>query len=607
MCGIVGILGKSEAAPRLLEALKRLEYRGYDSSGMATLLGQDLSICRAEGRIVNLEAALSDQPLSGFEGIGHTRWATHGPPSEANAHPHTTEHLALVHNGIIENYHMIKQRLSNSGRVFSSETDSEVVAHLISSYIDSGCEPEEAVARSLDEIEGAFALAILFSDGTMIGARRGSPLAVGYGDGEMFLGSDALSLASLASRIAYLEEGDWVILTHEGARIFDEKRKPVRRKIHTNDHRYRTMDKGDYQHFMLKEIHEQPGVIGDSLHALLDLQQGITALPDFPFAPENLSRLSLSACGTAFYAGWIAKYWIESLARLPVDIDIGSEFRYREPPLDPNGAALFISQSGETMDTLEALRYAKRQNQPIVSVVNVPESSIARQSDLCLLTRAGPEIGVASTKAFTTQLAVLAGFTLALARARKQINRDQEARLVASLVEVPRLIADILALEGDIAALSPLLASARAVFYMGRGSMYPIALEGALKLKEISYIHAEGYAAGEMKHGPIALIDKELPTVILAPSGPLLDKISANIREIVSRSGKVIVIGDQVAIDHISRQGAITESLVLPSCEPVWAPILYSLPMQLLAYHVACLKGTDIDKPRNLAKSVTVE
>ena len=607
MCGIVGILGKSEAAPRLLEALKRLEYRGYDSSGMATLLGQDLSICRAEGRIVNLEAALSDRPLRGFEGIGHTRWATHGPPSEANAHPHTTEHLALVHNGIIENYHMIKQRLSNSGRVFSSETDSEVVAHLISSYIDSGCEPEEAVARSLDEIEGAFALAILFSDGTMIGARRGSPLAVGYGEEEMFLGSDALSLASLASRIAYLEEGDWVILTHDGARIFDEQRKPVRRKIHTNDHRYRTMDKGDYQHFMLKEIHEQPGVIGDSLHALLDLQQGITALPDFPFAPENLSRLSLSACGTAFYAGWIAKYWIESLARLPVDIDIGSEFRYREPPLDSNGAALFISQSGETMDTLEALRYAKRQNQPIVSIVNVPESSIARQSDLCLLTRAGPEIGVASTKAFTTQLAVLAGFTLALARARKQINRDQEARLVASLVEVPRLIADILALEGDIAALSPLLASARAVFYMGRGSMYPIALEGALKLKEISYIHAEGYAAGEMKHGPIALIDKELPTVILAPSGQLLDKISANIREIVSRSGKVIVIGDQVAIDHISRQGAITESLVLPSCEPIWAPILYSLPMQLLAYHVACLKGTDIDKPRNLAKSVTVE
>ena len=610
MCGIIGILGREEAAPRLLDGLKRLEYRGYDSAGIATLVNGRIERRRAEGKLDNLARVLEAEPLPGTAGIGHTRWATHGVPNEANAHPHATDLVAIVHNGIIENYQDLRERIADPS-AFRSETDTEVVAHLVTAYLKQGLSPEEAVACTLPLLEGAFGFVMVFAGrhDLMIGARRGSPLAIGYGDGEMFFGSDALALAPLTKRICYLEEGDWAVVTPDGATIYQtdaeghsqEVERPVRETAISGA----MIGKGNYRHFMEKEIHEQPAVIGDTLHSYLNPAEGTITLPALPFDPAKVSKLTICACGTASYAGMVGKYWIEQLARLPVEVDIGSELRYRETPLPPDGLALFISQSGETMDTLEALRYARRAGQTILSIVNVPESTIARESDAVLLTQAGPEIGVASTKAFTTQLTVLAALAMAFAKARGTLERKREAELAAALAEVPGRAAEVLNHDAHIAEIARSVAEARDVFYMGRGTGYPIALEGALKLKEISYIHAEGYAAGEMKHGPIALIDEDVPIVVCAPSGPLFDKTAANVQEVAARGGKVILLTDAAGRARIGAKAI--HVVELPAVDPFVAPILYSLPVQLLAYHTAVLKGTDVDQPRNLAKAVTVE
>ncbi|MCR9218803.1 MAG: glutamine--fructose-6-phosphate transaminase (isomerizing) [Alphaproteobacteria bacterium] len=612
MCGIIGILGKEAAAPRLMDGLKRLEYRGYDSAGIATLVNGRIERRRAEGKLDNLAAVLEQDPLSGAVGLGHTRWATHGVPNETNAHPHATDRVAIVHNGIIENYQELRDRLGDQS-TYSSETDTEVVAHLVSAYLAQGLSPQEAVACTLPLLEGAFGFVMIFAGrhDLMIGARRGSPLAIGYGEGEMFFGSDALALAPLTKRICYLEEGDWAVVSHEGAEIFnlgaDGESRPVERPVRLTAVSGAMIGKGNYRHFMEKEIHEQPAVIGDTLHSYLNPAAGTITLPAPPFDPAALTKVTIAACGTASYAGMVGKYWIEQLARLPVEVDIGSELRYRETPLPEGGLALFISQSGETMDTLEALRYAKSQGQTILSIVNVPESTIARESDAVLLTQAGPEIGVASTKAFTTQLTVLAALAMAFAKARGTLDRAREAALAAALAEVPGRAAEVLNSDAQIAQIARTIAEARDVFYMGRGTAYPIALEGALKLKEISYIHAEGYAAGEMKHGPIALIEEDVPVVMIAPSGPLFDKTASNVQEMVSRGGKVIFLSDAEGIARMRRMAKPFAEVELPKVDPFVAPILYAIPVQLLAYHAAVLKGTDVDQPRNLAKSVTVE
>ena len=607
MCGIIGILGEAPVAPLLLDGLKRLEYRGYDSAGIATLRNGSIDRRRAEGKLSNLAGVVERQPLEGTVGIGHTRWATHGRPTEKNAHPHANERVALVHNGIIENFKQLRGELEAAGHRFETETDTETVVHLISDYLDQQMTPQQAVAATLKRLDGAFALAIIFAGrhDLMIGARRGSPLAVGYGEGEMFLGSDAMALAPLTDRICYLEEGDWVELSRSGARVHDAEDRPVERAVKQTALSGALIGKGEYRHFMQKEIFEQPAVIGDTLQSFLNPLNRTVELPDLGIDFAAIPRITISACGTAFFAGLVAKYWFEQIARQPVEVDIASEFRYREAPMPKGGLGLFISQSGETIDTLEALRYAKRSGQRILSLVNVAESAIARESHAILQTLAGPEIGVASTKAFTTQLTVLACLALATARARGAIDAGREAVLSQALIELPARVSEVLNHEAVIRVIAADMVEARDVLYLGRGLLYPIALEGALKLKEISYIHAEGYAAGEMKHGPIALIDEDVPIVVCAPSGPLFDKTAANVQEVVARGGKVILFSDAQGLARAGDQAAHT--VELPAVDPFVSPILYSLPVQLLAYHTAVLKGTDVDQPRNLAKAVTVE
>ena len=596
--------------PLLVDGLKRLEYRGYDSAGIATLVNGQIERRRAKGKIINLEAVLEGRPLEGAVGIGHTRWATHGVPNEANAHPHATKRVAVVHNGIIENFLELRGELSGDENPFETETDTEVVVHLLTRYLDQGMTPEEAVEAALSELHGAFALVMIFSgeEDLMIGARRGSPLAIGYGDGEMYFGSDALALAPLTKRICYMEEGDWAVVRRGGATVFDAAGDTVERAVLETGLSGALIGKGNYRHFMLKEIHEQPTVIGDTLHTVLNPATRSITMPamscDFAIVP----RITISACGTAYYAGLVAKYWFEQLARIPVEIDVASEFRYREAPMPEGGVAIFVSQSGETMDTLSALRYAKSQGQYIISVVNVPESSIARESDAVLQTHAGPEIGVASTKAFTTQMTMLACLAIEAARVRGRISAAKEAKLSNALAEVPGRASEVLQNRKRIADLAPLISDARDVLYLGRGLSFPIAMEGALKLKEISYIHAEGYAAGEMKHGPIALIDDSVPVIVIAPGNdPLFEKTAGNVQEVIARGGKVIFLSDRSGIDRMTRQAQPAATIELPVIEPFVAPILYSIPVQLLAYHVGVLKGTDVDQPRNLAKSVTVE
>ncbi|PWR23097.1 glutamine--fructose-6-phosphate transaminase (isomerizing) [Zavarzinia compransoris] len=607
MCGIVGIVGRDPVAPRLVEGLRRLEYRGYDSAGLATLVGGAIERRRAEGKLQALADLLVEQPLPGVTGIGHTRWATHGAPTTTNAHPHATAQVAVVHNGIIENFRELKDELVARGHEFESETDSEVVAHLISDGIDRGLGPQAAVAAALRRLRGAFALAMLFAgeDGLLIGARRGSPLAVGFGEGEMYLGSDALALSSWTRRVLYLEEGDWVVLNHDGAEVFDAEDRPVQRAVRTVALSPAMIEKGNYRHYMQKEIFEQPQVIGDALATYLD---PATRRPRLPAAGPDwnaVGRLTIVACGTSSYAALVAKYWFEQVARLPVEVDIASEFRYREAPLPKGGAALFISQSGETADTLAALRYAKAEGQFIVALVNVPESSMAREADLVLPILAGPEIGVASTKAFTCQLTVLMCLVLSVARERGTLDAAEEARLCAALSEVPARALEVLNHDEKIREIALRLAEARDVLYLGRGAIFPVALEGALKLKEISYIHAEGYAAGELKHGPIALIDDQVPVIVLAPHGPLFEKTVSNMQEVLARGGRVILLSDMDGVATEGRHAA--EIIELPKVDPFVTPVLYAIPVQLLAYHTAVAKGTDVDQPRNLAKSVTVE
>jgi glucosamine--fructose-6-phosphate aminotransferase (isomerizing) len=606
MCGIIGIIGKSDAAPLLVDGLKRLEYRGYDSAGIATLVNGHIDRRRAEGKLTNLEALLARQPLPGTIGIGHTRWATHGRPNEVNAHPHATDRVAVVHNGIIENFAELRQELIKLGHKFETETDSEVVPHLLTRYLEEQKTPEQAMGLAMERLHGAFSLAVIFAGrhDLMIGARRGSPLAIGYGDGEMYLGTDALALAPLTQRICYLEEDDWTVVTPTGARIFNNG-KEVQREIRQTALSGALIGKGNYRHFMMKEIAEQPAVIGDTLHSFINPLARRIELPDLPVDWAKVPRLTLLACGTSYYACMVAKYWFEQVARLPVEIDIASEFRYRAAPMPKDGVTLVVSQSGETIDTLAALRYAKKEGQKILSIVNAPESAIARESHAVLPTLAGPEIGVASTKAFTTQLTVLACLAIAAARKRGAIGDNREAELAAALTEVPARAAEILNHDDKLRDIAHKLAEARDVLFIGRGSSYPIALEGALKLKEISYIHAEGYAAGEMKHGPIALIDENVPVIVAAPSDDVFDKTASNLQEAVARGGKVIVLSDKQGLKRINLKP--WAELELPHVDPFVAPILYAIPVQLLAYHAAVAKGTDVDQPRNLAKSVTVE
>ncbi len=606
MCGIIGIIGKAAVAPLLMDGLKRLEYRGYDSAGIATLANGHILRRRAEGKLGNLETLLAREPLPGTTGIGHTRWATHGRPNETNAHPHATDRVAVVHNGIIENFEELRNELAGLGHKFETETDTEVVVHLLTRYLQEQKTPEQAMAAAMERLHGAFALAVIFAGrhDLMIGARRGSPLAVGFGDGEMYLGSDALALAPLTRRICYLEEDDWAALTPAGATVYHDG-KAVERPVTQTALSGALIGKGNYPHFMLKEICEQPAVIGDTLHTFLNPLQRTIELPALPFDFASVPRLTIVACGTASLAGMVGKYWFERVARLPVEFDIASEFRYRAAPMPKGGVTIVISQSGETIDTLAALRYAKSQGQTILSIVNVPESAIARESDAVLLTKAGPEIGVASTKAFTTQLTVLACLAVAAARARKTIGHDREAELSMALTEVPARAAEVLNHDARIREIAQQVAKARDVLFLGRGTAYPIALEGALKLKEISYIHAEGYAAGEMKHGPIALIAEDVPVIIAAPSDEVFEKTASNVQEVAARGGKVLVLSDAAGLKKLAARAWAT--IELPKVDPFVAPILYAIPVQLLAYHAAVAKGTDVDQPRNLAKSVTVE
>jgi glutamine---fructose-6-phosphate transaminase (isomerizing) len=609
MCGIVGILGREPVAPALLDALKRLEYRGYDSAGVATLENGQLARRRAEGKLRQLEARLAREPLAGTIGIGHTRWATHGRPTENNAHPHATDRLAVVHNGIIENFRELREELEKKGAKFRSETDTEAVAHLVNQEMAEGRSPAQAVAAALPRLRGAFALAFLFTgeEDLLIGARKGSPLAIGYGDGAMYLGSDAIALAPFTDIISYLEDGDYAVLTRHSAEIRDAKGGKVERPVLRSSASAFLVDKGNYRHFMAKEIHEQPEVVGHTLAHYLDMAAERVRLPsELPFDWRAVDRISMAACGTAYYAGLVAKYWFERLARLPVEIDVASEFRYREAPMSPGGLAIFISQSGETADTLATLRYAKEHKQHVVAIVNVATSTIARESDVLMSTLAGPEIGVASTKAFTCQLAVLACLAIAAGGARGVLSADDEKMLVRALIEVPRLMTEALALEPQIEHLARDLAKSRDVLYLGRGTSYPIALEGALKLKEISYIHAEGYAAGELKHGPIALIDEKMPVIVIGPYDRVFDKTVSNMQEVAARRGKIILVTDPHGAREGHAEGALAR-LTLPAMPGPVTPLVYAIPVQLIAYHTAVVMGTDVDQPRNLAKSVTVE
>ncbi|MDB5592937.1 glutamine--fructose-6-phosphate transaminase (isomerizing) [Enterovirga sp.] len=607
MCGIVGILGKAAVATQVVDALKRLEYRGYDSAGVATLENGRLTRCRAEGKLRNLELKLSEAPLTGAIGIGHTRWATHGRPNEVNAHPHATAKLAVVHNGIIENFRELKRELEAKGVVFETETDTEVVAQLVTDALQEGRTPLEAVGTTLPRLRGAFALAFLFEGEAdqLIGARHGAPLAIGHGDGEMYLGSDALALAPFTDQVTYLEDGDWAVLTRAGVTIRDAGGHPVERPRQTIPTGSFIASKGNHRHFMAKEIYEQPEVVGRTIAHYVDFAAGRACPPDLPFSFRDLRRLSISACGTAYYAGLVAKYWFERLARLPVEIDVASEFRYREAPLDPGELTIVVSQSGETADTLASLRYAKSQGQHVLSIVNVTTSTIARESGALAPTLAGPEIGVASTKAFTCQLAVLLSLAIAAGRQRGVLDEAEERRLVDALVGVPGLMSEALRGEAEIELLAREIAKAKDVLYLGRGTSFPLALEGALKLKEISYIHAEGYAAGELKHGPIALIDDAMPVIVIAPSDAVFEKTVSNMQEVAARGGRILLVTD--------RRGAAEAAMdtfgtvVMPDCDPVVSPLVYAVAIQLLAYHTAVFMGKDVDQPRNLAKSVTVE
>ena len=608
MCGIVGILGRDPVAAALVDALKRLEYRGYDSAGIATLDGGQLGRRRAEGKLRNLEAKLAREPLAGNIGIGHTRWATHGRPTESNAHPHATDQVAVVHNGIIENFRELRDELEKKGATFNSDTDTEVIAHLVTEEMKKGASPAAAVTASLARLRGAFALAFLFTgeDNLLIGARKGSPLAIGYGDGEMYLGSDAIALAPFTDSISYLEDGDAVVLTRTSVEVRDAKGGKVERDVIKSSAAAFLVDKGNYRHFMAKEIHEQPEVVGHTLAHYLDMAAERVRLPaNLAFDFQALERVSIAACGTAYYAGLVGKYWFERFARLPVEIDVASEFRYREAPLKPGGLAIVVSQSGETADTLATLRYAKEHKQHTVAVANVLTSTIARESDAVMPTLAGPEIGVASTKAFTCQLAVLACLAVAAGRARGVLSQEDEKKLVHALIEVPRLMVEALTLEPQIEHLARDLAKSRDVLYLGRGTSYPLALEGALKLKEISYIHAEGYAAGELKHGPIALIDENMPVIVIAPYDGVFEKTLSNMQEVAAREGRIILLSDpqgtrEAHVDTLAR-------LTLPAMPATVTPLVYAIPVQLIAYHTAALMGKDVDQPRSLAKSVTVE
>lgn len=608
MCGIIGIIGKDEVAERLVDGLRRLEYRGYDSAGIATVHDRALHRCRAEGKLINLMRCLVEQPVAGMVGIGHTRWATHGAPCVRNAHPHASTKVAVVHNGIIENFAELKAELVALGHVFESDTDTEVVVHLISHRLEQGETPEEATHRTLCRLHGAFALGVVFADypDLLIAARQGSPLALGFGDGEMYLGSDAFALAPLTQKLCYLEDGDWAVLTRDGATIRNRDGALVERPVQISQVTGAMIGKGSHRHFMLKEIHEQPQVIGDILSNMLSADGRKLVLPPLPVDPVSCPRVTIIACGTSSYAAMVAKYWIESLAHLAVDVDIASEFRYRKPVLTDGGLAIVISQSGETADTLAALRYCREHGQKTLALVNVEESTIAREADARILTHAGPEIGVASTKAFTAQLTVLAVLAVALAEARKGVTAEQVARLTQALTEIPARIADVL--THGMAALqkaAEFIAPARDVLYLGRGTSYAIALEGALKLKEISYIHAEAYAAGELKHGPIALIDEHVPVIVVCPSDDLYEKTASNVQEVAARGGKVVFLSDRAGMSRLSAEVALR--LDMPAVDAFVAPILYAVPVQILAYTVAVLKGTDVDQPRNLAKSVTVE
>jgi len=608
MCGIVGILGNEPVAGAMVEALKRLEYRGYDSAGVATLEGGKLARRRAEGKLKNLETRLQREPLQGKIGIGHTRWATHGAPNENNAHPHATDKLAVVHNGIIENFRELREELQKQGAEFKTETDSEVIAHLVTIEMKLGKSPVDAVVASLPRLRGAFALAFIFTgeEDLLVGARKGSPLAVGYGSGEMYLGSDAIALAPFTDEISYLEDGDLAIVHRKSVDIRDNSGKRVERPVQKSTAGAFLVDKGNHRHFMAKEIYEQPEVVGHTLAHYLDMTHERVRLPmTLPFDLARVPRIAISACGTAFYAGMVAKYWFERFARVPVDLDIASEFRYREAPMEKGGLAIFVSQSGETADTLASLRYAKENGQHTLSVVNVPSSTIARESEVVMPTLAGPEIGVASTKAFTCQLAALACLAIAAGRARGVLSADDEKHLVRALIEVPRHMVEALALEPEIERLAKSIADANDVLYLGRGTSFPLAMEGALKLKEISYIHAEGYAAGELKHGPIALIDETMPVVVIAPFDRIFEKTASNMHEVLARGGRIILITDKKGAEAAGLEAETI--LTLPDMPAAVTPLVYALPVQLLAYHVAVVRGTDIDQPRNLAKSVTVE
>jgi glutamine---fructose-6-phosphate transaminase (isomerizing) len=607
MCGIVGIVGREPVGPLLVDALKRLEYRGYDSSGVATLEDGVLTRRRAEGKLANLDKRLRAEPLGGHIGIGHTRWATHGAPTERNAHPHATKKVAIVHNGIIENFSELRQDLEKDGYVFDSDTDTEVIAQFVTRELDRGLSPKEAVRTSLKHFVGAFALAFLFNgeEDLLIAARRGSPLAIGYGDGEMYLGSDAIALAPFTDMISYLEEGDWAVVTRTSVEIFDENDKPVTREKMKSNATSFLIDKGNHRHFMEKEIHEQPEVISQTMSHYIDFGRGTAKNLEGSIDFAKIDRLAISACGTAYYAGLVAKYWFERLARLPVDIDVASEFRYREMPLAAKDAALFVSQSGETADTLASLRYCKAQGMQIGAIVNVRESTIARESNVIFPTLAGPEIGVASTKAFTCQLSVLASLAIHAARARGKISVDEERALVRHLAEAARYAALALKLDEEIQKVAHSIQHAKHALYLGRDVNFPLAMEGALKLKEISYIHAEGYAAGELKHGPIALIDEDMPVIVIAPHDRIFEKTVSNMQEVSARGGKVILITDKKGASVSTVKTMHT--IVMPDVPEIISPIIYSIPIQLLAYHTAVLVGTDVDQPRNLAKSVTVE
>ncbi len=608
MCGIVGILGNEPVALNIVEALRRLEYRGYDSAGVATIENGSIERRRAPGKLRNLEERLRESPLQGNSGIGHTRWATHGVPNETNAHPHISGDVVIVHNGIIENFRELKEELEAFGVKFKTQTDTEVVAHLIAHERSKGHSPIEAVKHTLRRLTGAFALAIMFKseNDLMIGARNGPPLAIGHGDGQMYLGSDAIALSPFTNKITYLEDGDWVVLTRTSFQIYDADNKPIKRPMSFSQASSMMVDKGNHRHFMAKEIAEQPEVVGHTLAEYIDFATRTVRVPaNMPFDFAQLDRITITACGTSAYVGLAAKYWFEKVARLPVDVDVASEFRYREAPMSKNGMAIVISQSGETADTLAALRYSKSQGQHIVAVVNVPESTIARESEMVLRTYAGPEICVASTKAFTCQLTVMACFALLAGKIRGTLSPEQEQEYVLALIEAPRHMTEVLKEEKNIAAVAKEIAKARDVLFLGRGINYPLALEGALKLKEISYIHAEGYAAGELKHGPIALVDENVPVIVIAPRDELYEKTISNMEEVAARGGKIVLITD----DHSHKDNAhkTFRHIRVPVAHPFISPLMYAIPVQLLAYHAAVIIGTDVDQPRNLAKSVTVE